>query len=44
MASDVILAFETFVLPTNHALRRYAPYLVWPLYWGAQAGFYLSFS
>ncbi|MEP0154518.1 lysoplasmalogenase [Pseudophaeobacter sp.] len=44
MASDVILAFETFVLPTNHPLRRYAPYLVWPLYWGAQAGFYLSFS
>ncbi|MFC4213829.1 lysoplasmalogenase [Pseudophaeobacter arcticus] len=44
MASDVILAFETFVLPEDHPLRRYTPYLVWPLYWGAQAGFYLSFS
>lgn len=44
MASDVILAFETFVLAQNHPLRRFTPYLVWPLYWGAQAGFYLSFS
>ncbi|WP_122073935.1 lysoplasmalogenase [Pseudophaeobacter sp. EL27] len=42
--SDVILAFETFVLPEDHPMRRYTPYLVWPLYWGAQAGFYLSFS
>jgi len=44
MTSDVILAFETFVLPEDHPIRRYTPYLVWPLYWGAQAGFYLSFS
>lgn len=44
MASDVVLAFETFVLADDHPLRRYTPYLVWPLYWGAQAGFYLSFS
>jgi uncharacterized membrane protein YhhN len=44
MVSDVILAFETFVLAENHPMRRITPYLVWPLYWGAQAGFYLSFS
>lgn len=44
MTSDVILAFETFVLPEDHPMRRITPYLVWPLYWGAQAGFYLSFS
>jgi len=44
IASDVILAFETFVIEKEHPMRRYTPYLVWPLYWGAQAGFYLSFS
>lgn len=44
MVSDVVLAFETFVLADRHPLRRITPYLVWPLYWGAQAGFYLSFS
>ncbi|OIQ44635.1 MAG: lysoplasmalogenase [Roseobacter sp. MedPE-SW] len=44
MVSDVILAFETFVMDKDHPMRRYTPYLVWPLYWGAQAGFYLSFS
>lgn len=43
MASDVVLAFETFVLDEKNPLRRYTPYVVWPLYWGAQAGFYLSF-
>lgn len=44
MVSDVVLAVETFVLAENHPLRRFTPYVVWPLYWGAQAGFYLSFS
>lgn len=44
MISDVVLAFETFVLAEDHWLRRYTPYVVWPLYWGAQVGFYLSFS
>ncbi len=44
MVSDVVLAFETFVLDQDHRLRRMTPYVVWPLYWGAQAGFYLSFS
>lgn len=44
MASDVVLAFETFVLAEDHPWRRYTPYVIWPLYSGAQAGFYLSFS
>ncbi|MEX5576953.1 lysoplasmalogenase family protein [Pseudophaeobacter sp. A-200-2] len=44
VASDVVLAFETFVLPEGHRLRRIAPYAVWPLYWGAQLGFWYAFS
>ena len=44
MASDVILAVETFVLGEEHPLRRITPYAVWPLYWGAQASFLLAFS
>lgn len=44
IASDVVLAFETFVLPEHHPLRRIAPYVVWPLYWGAQIGFFFAFS
>lgn len=43
IASDVVLAFETFVLPDGLALRRIAPYAVWPLYWGAQIGFFFAF-
>ncbi|WP_411352487.1 lysoplasmalogenase family protein [Leisingera aquaemixtae] len=44
MLSDMVLAAETFVLPEDHALRRITPYAVWPLYWGAQAGFLAAFS
>ncbi|MGR3758624.1 lysoplasmalogenase [Roseobacteraceae bacterium NS-SX3] len=44
MVSDIVLAAETFVLPEDHPLRRITPYAVWPLYWGAQAGFFLAFS
>ncbi|MBE1283128.1 MAG: lysoplasmalogenase [Rhodobacteraceae bacterium] len=44
MASDVILAFETFVLPADHQARRITPYAIWPLYWGAQAGFFAAFG
>lgn len=44
MLSDAVLAAETFVLPADHPLRRVAPYAVWPLYWGAQAGFLAAFS
>ena len=41
--SDLILAFETFVLPPGHAALRITPYVVWPFYWAAQAGFYFAF-
>lgn len=44
MVSDIVLAFETFVLAEDHWLRRWTPYAVWPLYWGAQGGFFLAFS
>ncbi|AUQ73810.1 lysoplasmalogenase [Phaeobacter piscinae] len=43
MASDIVLAFETFVFGEDHPARRITPYVVWPLYWGAQAGFLLAF-
>lgn len=42
--SDMVLAAESFVLPQDHPLRRAAPYAVWLLYWGAQAGFFAAFS
>ncbi|WP_424979682.1 lysoplasmalogenase family protein [Leisingera sp. S232] len=44
MLSDMVLAAETFVLGQSHPLRRITPYAVWPLYWGAQAGFVAIFS
>ncbi|SLN57891.1 YhhN-like protein [Falsiruegeria litorea R37] len=43
VASDLILATEKFLLPTGHPLLRITPYAVWPLYWGAQAGFIIAF-
>lgn len=43
VVSDLVLAFETFVLGDDHPLRRITPYLIWPLYWGAQAGFLVAF-
>ncbi|MFS4580452.1 lysoplasmalogenase [Phaeobacter sp. C3_T13_0] len=43
MVSDIVLAFETFVLSENHPMRWITPYVVWPLYWGAQVGFLLAF-
>lgn len=42
--SDMVLAAETFLLPADHPARRVAPYAVWPLYWGAQAGFFAAFA
>lgn len=42
VASDMILAAEVFLLPEQHPARRLTPYLVWPLYWGAQAGFCIA--
>ncbi len=43
IASDVVLACEKFVLQDGHPLRRIAPFVVWPLYWGAQFGFFFAF-
>lgn len=42
--SDLVLAAETFVLAEHAPARRITPYAVWPLYWGAQAGFLAAFS
>ncbi len=44
VASDLVLAFETFILPKDHPVMRVTPYVVWPLYWGAQAGFLAAFA
>ncbi len=44
MVSDMVLAVETFVLSDDHALRRYTPYAIWSLYWGAQVGFFAAFA
>ena len=41
--SDLALGIETFVLPPDHAALRFTPYLIWPLYWGAQVGFLAAF-
>ena len=43
VGSDLILATEKFLLPPGHPLLRLTPYAVWPLYWGAQAGFIFAF-
>lgn len=43
IASDLILATEKFLLPENHPALKITPYLVWPLYWGAQAGLLIAF-
>lgn len=44
ITSDVVLAFENFVLGPGHRIARITPWLVWPLYWGAQVGFYAAFA
>ncbi|SDW56147.1 Uncharacterized membrane protein YhhN [Ruegeria halocynthiae] len=44
IASDLILATEKFLLPANHPARKLTPFMVWPLYWGAQAGFLIAFT
>ncbi len=43
IASDLILATEKFLLPADHPALKITPYLVWPLYWGAQAGLLVAF-
>jgi len=44
IASDLILAWEVFLARPGHRMLRLAPYAVWPLYWGAQAGFLAAFA
>ncbi len=44
IASDLALATEKFLLPANHPALKLASYLVWPLYWAAQAGFLIAFT
>lgn len=44
IASDLILAAEKFLLPPDHPAQKRAPYAIWPLYWGAQAGFLIAFT
>lgn len=44
VASDIVLSVEKFVLAKDHVARRVTPYIIWPLYWGAQAGFFTGFS
>lgn len=44
ICSDLILATETFLLSAGHPARRVTPYLVWPLYWGAQAGLLVALA
>ncbi|RLK10205.1 lysoplasmalogenase [Ruegeria conchae] len=44
IASDLTLATEKFLLPAKHPALKLTPYLVWPLYWGAQAGFLITFT
>ncbi|WP_170421941.1 lysoplasmalogenase [Ruegeria arenilitoris] len=43
IASDLILATEKFLLPQNHPALRITPYMIWILYWGAQAGLLIAF-
>ncbi len=43
ITSDLILATEKFLLPAKHPALKLTPYLVWPLYWAAQAGFLIAF-
>lgn len=44
IASDLILAWEVFLFRPGHRLLKLTPYAVWPLYWGAQAGFLAAFA
>lgn len=44
ITSDLVLASEKFLLSEGHPALRWTPYVVWPLYWGAQAGFFLVFA
>lgn len=44
IASDLVLATEKFLLPPNHPALKLTPYVIWPLYWVAQAGLLTAFT
>lgn len=44
IASDLVLATEKFILPAGHRALKATPFVIWPLYWIAQAGFLVAFS
>ena len=44
IASDLVLATEKFLLPPNHPALKLTPYVIWPLYWVAQAGLLIAFT
>lgn len=44
VASDLVLAIATFALPKGHPALRLTPFVIWPLYWGAQASFLAAFT
>lgn len=44
IASDMILAAAKFLPAVPAPARRAAPYALWSLYWGAQAGFLAAFA
>lgn len=44
IASDLILATEKFLLPPEHPAHKITPFMVWGLYWAAQAGLLIAFS
>lgn len=44
IASDLILATEKFLLPAGHPALRVTPFMIWILYWCAQAGLLLALS
>ncbi len=44
IASDAVLATELFLVPPGRPARSILPFVVWPLYWLAQALFLASFA
>lgn len=44
IASDLVLATEKFLLPPEHPALKVTPFMIWPLYWIAQAGLLIAFT
>lgn len=43
IGSDAVLSAELFLLPAASAARKVTPFVIWTLYWGAQALFLYGF-